>query len=112
MNSFDFIRSLRYIILDHEASSYQDSLDTDDLEITDPVWKGISPIYKSMSYEQKTAFLKFIRLVRVNTLSEVLGILDGSSYLSDERVTFTLKAGDEVINGDLQDIFLASEEEI
>lgn len=48
----------------------------------------------------------------VNTLSSLLGILDGSTFLSSENENFILKTegSDTIINGDLQDIFLGLEE--
>ncbi|MNK13058.1 hypothetical protein D3C87_311370 [compost metagenome] len=48
----------------------------------------------------------------VTTLSSLLGILDGSTFLSSENENFILKTegSDTIINGDLQDIFLGLEE--
>jgi|GEM_PF-6006797 len=47
----------------------------------------------------------------VNTLSSLLGILDGSTFLSSENENFIVKTegSDTIINGDLQDIFLGLE---
>lgn len=51
-------------------------------------------------------------MIQVNTVSHLLGILDGSTYLNENRESFVLttEQDDELINGSLQDIFLELEE--
>ncbi|PWG79540.1 hypothetical protein [Pararcticibacter amylolyticus] len=81
-------------------------------EVRDPLWKEILPLYRSMNREQDVAFLQFLRVIQVNTVSHILGILDGVTYLNEDRETFALIAehAGRKINGDLQDIFLGMEE--
>ncbi len=52
-----------------------------------------------------------MRQVIVDTLSNVFGVLDGSTPLENYRDYFHLAYGDDPqdLNGDLQDIFLSDE---
>jgi hypothetical protein len=75
--------------------------------------KEILSLFKNLTKEQKASFLNFSRLIQVNTVSHIFGILDGSTYLDESRQSFILKTetGEDIINGDLQDLFLEIEEE-
>jgi hypothetical protein len=111
MNNVKFIEALRQRAIENDNQFYQNLLDSTD-EAKDPVWNKILYIYRNCSTEQKKSIVDFIRLIQVNTMSHILGVLDGSTYLSEDRELFILKAekSDEMINGDLQDIFLGMEE--
>jgi hypothetical protein len=111
MEIIEFVKRLKERVIDNDNKVYQKILDTTKVA-KDPVWQEILPVYKNMTKEQQVAFIRFLRLIQVNTLSHVLGILDGSTYLSDGNENFVLKTeqNEDPINGDLQDIFLGMEE--
>jgi hypothetical protein len=111
MEAIEFVTALRERIIERDHQAYQNLLDNT-TEATDPLWKKILPLYKSMTNEQKVAFLQFLRLIQVNTLSHILGILDGSTALNENNEIFVLQTeqDEEIINGDLQDIFWEMEE--
>ena len=74
-------------------------------------WPQIAQLYRSLTEEQRRQFMEGIRQVIVDTLSNMLGILDGSTLLEKHRDDFHLTYGDDPqeINGDLQDLFLSTE---
>jgi len=111
MEATEFVTKLRERVIENDNKVYQKLLDTT-VEAKDSIWQGVLPIYKGMSKNQQLAFLQFLRLIQVNTLSHILGILDGSTNLTENGESFVLKTdeNDELINGDLQDIFLGMEE--
>lgn len=111
MEAIKFVTVVRERVIEDDNQVYQELLENT-LEAKDPIWGNILPIYKSLTKEQRLAFLQFLRLIQVNTLSHVFGILDGSTDLSDSDESFVLKTeqSEDVINGDLQDIFLEMEE--
>lgn len=111
MKSIELVTKLREQVIENDNRIYQNLLDTT-TNAKDPIWQGILPIYKGLSNNQQVAFLQFLRMIQVNTLSHVLGILDGSSYITENGESFILKTEgkDEMINGYLQDIFLEMEE--
>jgi hypothetical protein len=62
-----------------------------------------------MDEEQRAALRAFGRQVMIDTVSNLFGILDGTSILEHHREEFLLtygKASDK-LSGDLQDYFLA-----
>lgn len=109
MKVLAFIKHLKEYVIDNEI--YRNLLDSTSIA-SDHVWQGILPIYKELNKELQDSFLQFLRLIQVNTLSNLLGILDGSTFLSSENEKFILRTegSDTTINGDLQDIFLGLEE--
>jgi len=111
MESIEFVKQLKERVIENDNKVYQNLLDTT-TEAKDSIWQGVLPIYKNLNADQKLAFLHFLRMIQVNTLSHILGVLDGSTTLSENDVNFILKTEekDEQINGDLQDIFLGMEE--
>lgn len=106
------IGNFRKIVIDEDLSDYKHLLETTKSS-DDKYWKGILPIYQNLTPSQKEDFLLFIRLIQSNTLSHILGILDGSSTLSEEQVEFklTTEPGGEILTGEMQNIFLEMEEE-
>ncbi|AZA77810.1 hypothetical protein EG359_10385 [Chryseobacterium joostei] len=107
MRPEELVKILNRETIDGNLELYKDLLDTT-TEAQDPVWKGILPIYINFSKEEKDTFLKFLKLVEINTLSHVLGILDGSTYADgiDEEFILTTENSEEKINDDLQSLFL------
>jgi hypothetical protein len=112
MEAVEFIKAIRQRVIESDYAVYQNLLGGAD-EAKDPIWKSILPVYKGLANEQQESFLKFIRLIQVNAVSHILGILDGSTYLNENKESFVLKteAGGGTINGDLQNIFLEMEED-
>lgn len=98
-------------VIDNDKAVYRNSFNHT-AESKDPTWREILPLYKSMNKAQQESLLNFIRMIQVNTVSHLLGILDGSTYLNENRESFVLttEQDDELINGSLQDIFLELEE--
>lgn len=111
MEAIEFVKAVRERVVDNDYQVYQEMLENT-TEVKDPLWKEILPLYKSLGKEQQVTFLQFLRLIQVNTLSHILGILDGSSYLNKNNEGLILKTdqNEGVINGDLQDIFWGMEE--
>jgi hypothetical protein len=112
MKSVEFVEAIRQRVIESDYAVYQNLLGSAD-EAKDPIWKNILPVYKGLAKEQQESFLNFLRLIQVNAVSHILGILDGSTYLNENKESFILKTeSDEgVINGNLQDIFLEMEED-
>jgi hypothetical protein len=110
MESMEFVEEIRKRVVENVTMKYRDSLENT-TNATDPIWNAILPIYKNMSINERDSFMEFVRLVQVNTLSHVLGIIDGSTYLNEKRESFVLttESNTTKINGDLQDIFLSLE---
>ena len=111
MEAIEFITKIKERVVDNDNEVYKNLLDTT-IEAKDPTWQGILPIYKGMSENQQILFLQFLRMIQVNTVSHILGVLDGTTNLTENGETFVLKTEEqeELINGDLQDIFLGMED--
>ena len=111
MEAKEFVTKLKERVIDNDFKIYEELIESKS-RIKDPTWQGIIEIYNSINKKEQLALLNFLRLVQVNTLSHVLGILDGTVNLSNRNLNFILKTSrnDNAINGDLQDIFLEMEE--
>jgi len=112
MKAEEFVKILNRDVIKGNLDLYQNLLENTN-EATDPVWKGILPMYINFSREEKEVFLKFLKIVEINTLSHVLGILDGTTHADDIKEDFILitENKNEKINEDLQDLFLELIEE-
>lgn len=112
MKPKELVEILKKSVIEENFDSYQNLLETTN-EATDPIWKGILPIYIDFSKEEKETFLKFLRIVEINTLSHVLGIFDGTTYAEgiDDEFIINMEGKKEKLNGDLQNLFLELIEE-
>jgi hypothetical protein len=72
MKAIDFIKAIHEVVVEEGLESYKEILQTT-TTASDDIWNTILPIYKSLSEKEKTVFLAFIRLVEVDTISNLLG---------------------------------------
>lgn len=112
MEAIEFVKAIRERVIENGNTTYQDLLDST-TNAKDPVWQEMLKIYGNLDDKSKDTLLQFFRMIQSNTVSQIFGILDGSSYLNESKATFILKTEDDesVINGDLQDLFLEMEEQ-
>ena len=106
MTSEEFTAALEREVLDSNLGDHQKMLAMDPKAIRDPLWKEIATGYASMNDQQRSATEKLARLVAVDTISTLLGILDGGTLLRQHRGDFELSYNGTKLNGDLQDLWL------
>lgn len=112
MNSNDFVTSLKKSVIDENLSIYKDLFTkTSADKISDEYWKKALTLFNSLNHEQQETVFQIIRQIMVDTTSNLLGIIDGTSYIegTDEELELTYGKNNR-LSGDLQSIFLASEE--
>jgi len=69
-------------------------------------------LFHSLQPDQQEVLFEIMRQISVDTVSNVLAILDGGSPLKDSFEDYSLTyGGGEKLNGDLQSLFLAEEEQ-
>ncbi|MXS71926.1 hypothetical protein GSF70_11935 [Flavobacteriaceae bacterium W22] len=107
MKSEVLVKILNRDVIKGNLELYKNLLETTN-EATDPVWKGILPLYIDFSKEEKDNFISFLKIVQINTLSHILGILDGTTHADGIECELILTAENEniKINEDLQSLFL------
>jgi hypothetical protein len=111
MTPQDFVSCVRREVLEANLALYRQNLGRSVQSSAEPhtFWPKMTELYQSLTEEQRRQFVEGIRQVMVDTLSNVLGILDGSTLLEHHRGYFHLTYGDEPheLNGELQDLFLS-----
>ena|SRR5690349_12546215 len=109
-----FVKSVMTTVVDDGVESYRQIFARPGV-VTDPYWKRVLDLYRSLPRRQRKVILEIMRQVQVDTVSHLFGILDGSSGLDARVDGFELIAKTRKrkvrLNGDLQDLFLALEEE-
>ena len=78
---------------------------------TDEYWIGARRLFDSLPEADRQVVLQIMRQVAIDTVSNVFGILDGTSPIVGRFEDFKLMHGRTKLNGDLQDFFLAALEE-
>ena len=79
--------------------------------VSDVYWQNAISLYESLDNNQKEVFFSIIRQTAIDTVSNVLGVIDGSTYLEEMDGELNLLSGTGVkLNGDLQGFFLEQEE--
>lgn len=101
-------------VVDEGVSSYK-NIFAHPGTVTDPYWARVLALYRSLPRGQRKVILDIMRQVQIDTVSHVFGILDGSTGLDGRARDFELTAKARKrkvrLDGDLQDLFLALEEE-
>ncbi|RDU22655.1 transposase [Anaerosacchariphilus polymeriproducens] len=107
-----FIKSL-YETIVKDKELYRSQLDNSNIDkVKDEYLKQVLEIYNNVSEEKKDALIDFIELVIIDTISHILGIIDGSSTLSGCDAEPKLYLDNVDTDNELQDLFLQYVEEI
>ena len=94
MTPDDFVACLRREVLERNLAAYRTSVaNAVDKGAGANHWPRMAELDRSLGEEQRSEFLVAIRQVMIDTLSHVLGILDGSSLLEHYRDYFHLTYG-------------------
>lgn len=114
MNPEYFVEKVRQGIVEENDLIYRDLFaNTDATEASDEYWKNALELFNSLDSRGKETLFKIMRQVSVDTVSNLFGVLDGSTSLDgvDEEFRLTIDDENGSLNGDLQDIFLEKEEQ-
>jgi len=108
MTSEQFVSCIRKELLEMNLSMYMAEMDGSG----GVHWPRLKAFYTRLDDISRQDLSFAIRQVMVDTISNLLGILDGSSLLNEYRDEFHLRYdGDSKdLNGQLQDLFLEAEE--
>jgi hypothetical protein len=109
MNKRDLAIGLHRDVVTANAALYQGIFESDPDKATDPYWKEALSFHAELTRDQRAVLLRIMRQVSVDTISNVLGLIDGSSVMEGYRGTFILHYDGQVLS-DLQDAFLELEE--
>jgi len=108
-----FIKSIYKSIVEENRSLYKNLFDNTDVDKeSDEYWKKSLKLYNSLSEENKEILIIIIQQTMIDTISNMLGIIDGSSTLSGCDTEPKLYLNDADTDGELQDLFLEYVEEI
>lgn len=108
-----FIKSIYKSIVEENRSLYKSLFNNTDIDkANDEYWKKSLKLYNSLSEENKEILMTIIQQTMIDTISNMLGIIDGSSTLSGCDAEPKLYLDDADTDGELQDLFLEYVEEI
>lgn len=73
---------------------------------TTEYWKLSLGLYEKLTDDDKQVLMKIIEQIVTDTISNMLGAIDGSSTLADFESEIALVVDSQNVQGDLQDLFL------
>jgi hypothetical protein len=101
----DFVAQIKSVVVEENAELYRD-LFNNTSDASDPYWQRALDFYRSVDESQREVLFEVIRQVIVDTVSSVLAIVDGVSYLEGQDGDCSLTCGGDELSGELQDVFL------
>lgn len=108
-----FIEKLYKTIIKDGIDEYKDLLGNTNLEdATDKYWEKSLDLYKSLTADNREKMLKFAELVMIDAISNIFGVLDGSTSLPEESFECKVSINGNSTENELQDTFLAYVEDI
>ncbi|MEZ4234520.1 MAG: hypothetical protein R3B89_35445 [Polyangiaceae bacterium] len=112
MTDEEFVRAIRLGMIDENAALYEESLrTTNSSEVTDESFALVQNLFQRLSGEDQKTLLLLVRLAMVDTVSNIFGLLDGVCTVDGVPDLVLSDAAGQKLSGDLQDHFLAQEEE-
>lgn len=110
MKPDDFVLKLKEAVIEENISIYRDVFkETTIDQCSDIYWKKALFLFNSLSIDDKEIFFEILRQVMIDTTSNILGVIDGVNLINGIDKDFTLIYEGEVLNGDLQSIFIENE---
>ena len=106
MKPEEFVAGVKNEIIERGIASHRDMYENPRV-----VTEDIS-FYRKLTEGEKEVFFRILRQVQVDTVAVFLSLLDGAFFLEGQSEDFKLiclDSSEEVINGDLADIFLRTE---
>ena len=108
-----FIEKLYKTIIKDGIDEYKDLLGNTNLEdAKDKYWEKSLDLYKSLTADNREKMLKFAELVMIDAISNIFGVLDGSTSLPEESFECKVSINGNSTENELQDTFLAYVEDI
>lgn len=107
-----FVKSIYESIVKENLQLYKDLYETkNQTSVTDDHWKKAIYFYDSLTDENKDTLMKIIEQTMIDTISNMLGAIDGSSTLKDCSIEPKLLLDSIDTEGELQDSFFEFIEE-
>lgn len=107
-----FVKSLYESIVKENLLLYKDLYETTNVTSkTDDYWKKAVDFHDRLTDEDKDTFMNIIEQTMIDTISNLLGVIDGSSTLKDCSLEPKLLLDSIDTEGELQDSFLEFIEE-
>lgn len=109
MTEADFARALKASVVDENTALYRNLFNATPISTaTDPYFQRALEFFSQLDAEQRQAFFDIVRQVSVDTVSNVLGVIDGVCPIAGaEDISFTLSRSPGGPFVGLQDTFLA-----
>lgn len=108
----DFVKNIYASIVEDNAATYKRLFEeVNGQEITDEYWKKAQSLYDSLEKEQGAIFFDVIKQVITDTVSNILGVFDGTCAIDNKDWDLNLQINGKSANEELQDAFLAYVEE-
>jgi len=109
-----FVTEIRKSIVDENLSIYESLFNSTDASTArDPYWIRASSLFAKLDDPGRSIFFEVVRQVMVDTISNLLAVLDGVSRLENQVGDFRLSTSlsTDQLNGELHDRFLELEED-
>ena len=103
----NFVKSLYESIIKENLELDRQLYETIKIDTkTDEYWKAAIGLYNSLTVENKDVLMRIIEQTMIDTISNMLGVIDGSSTLKDRLLEPKLLLDSKDTGGELQDFFL------
>ena len=112
MEAEQFVELINQSIFRENTTFYKRKLEELDInKVKDPYWSKVLYLYQNLNSEQKDTLVRLIEQVQIDTISTLLGVLDETVFITEETFDVNVTVNNTKVNGDLQDMFLATDED-
>ena len=103
----EFVKAIYDTVIKEGIDEYKDLYETVEVDSSmDANWKNAITLYQDSNPEEKETLLKMMEQTMIDTVSHMLGIIDGSSTLNDSELEPKLLLDSQDTENELQDSFL------
>ena len=107
MNTEEFTSLVYAQAIERGTEDWVEAIEATDLATaTSPSWLRAHGLYSHLSKDDRAALIEILQQTSVDCISEIFGILDGTTLLVGAAKPMQLMFDGKAISGNLQDYFL------
>lgn len=107
MNEEIIAKDIKHVILIDNFKRYFDTLEgSNQVPFKNISWRKAQLLYNSLNHVDRENLKEFVKMIMIETISEILSFVDGIATFKEQQYPFELMCNGKKVSGSLQEYLL------
>lgn len=107
MNEETIAKDIKHVILIDNFKRYFDTLEgSNQVPFKNISWRKAQLLYNSLNHVDRENLKEFVKMIMIETTSEILSFVDGIATFKEQQYPFELMCNGKKVSGSLQEYLL------